>query len=305
MQHLVNLSDLGSQGLIKILDEADRQRDSRGRNSERPLLGKQVALVFEKASTRTRLSLEVAVVELGGHPIVITQAGSQMGRGEPIRDSARVLGRMVHAITFRTSERSRLDEMIQYAGVPVLNALTDESHPMQLCADLTVVRKHFGSLKGLEFAWVGDGNNMAQSWIEAIGLLQGTLRLAYPKGFEPNRRWIDEARARGGRIEEFTDPIEAVRGAHVISTDVFASMGQEAEADNRKQAFQAYQLDEALLKKARPDAVVLHCLPAHRGEEISDAVLEGNQSIVWDQAEARLHTAKALLLWALGHLKVA
>jgi ornithine carbamoyltransferase len=305
MSNLTNLSDLGPTGLVRILDEADRQKDARGQNSARPLSGKQVALVFEKASTRTRLSLEVAVSELGGHPIVITQAGSQMGRGEPVSDSARVLGRMVHAITFRTSDQSRLDEMIRYSGVPVLNALTDQSHPMQLCADLQVVRKHFGTLDGLVFAWVGDGNNMAHSWIEAVGLLKGNLRLAYPKGFEPGRSWVNEARARGAHIEEFEDPSEAVRGAHVISTDVFASMGQEAESESRKKAFLPYQVNETLVSAARKDAVVLHCLPAHRGEEISEGVLEGSQSIVWDQAEARLHTAKALLLWALGLLPSA
>jgi ornithine carbamoyltransferase len=303
MKHLTNLSDLGPKGLLSILDEADRQKATRGKNSERPLANKQIALVFEKASTRTRLSLEVAVSELGGHPVVITQAGSQMGRGEPIRDSARVLGRMVHAITFRTSEPSRLEEMIQFAGVPVLNALTDESHPMQLCADLQVVRKHFGSFSGLEFAWVGDGNNMAQSWIEAVGLLGGVLRLAYPKGFEAGRKWVEAARARGATIQEYERPEDAVKGAHVVSTDVFASMGQEAEAEPRRQAFATYQLTERLLEVARPEAIVLHCLPAHRGEEIADAVLEGPRSLVWDEAEARLHTSKALLLWAMGRLE--
>jgi ornithine carbamoyltransferase len=305
MQHLTNLSDLGPAGLIAVLDEADRQRATRAQNSTRPLTGKQIALVFEKASTRTRLSLEIAVSELGGHPIVLTQAGSQMGRGEPVSDSARVLGRMVHAITFRTSDESRLRDMIRYSGVPVLNALTDQSHPMQLCADLQVVRSHFGTLDGIEFAWIGDGNNMAHSWLEAVGLIKGTLRLAYPKGFEAARSWVNEARTRGARIEEFEDPADAVRGAHVISTDVFASMGQEAEAEARKKAFSPYQVNEKLVALARKDAVVLHCLPAHRGEEISEGVLESAQSIVWDQAEARLHTAKALLLWSLGLLPTA
>jgi len=210
---------------------------------------------------------------------------------------------MVHAITFRTSEAARLAEMIQFSGVPVLNALTDDSHPMQLCADLQVVRKHFGRLEGLVFCWIGDGNNMAQSWIEAVGLLKGTLRLAYPKGFEAGRNWVEAARARGADIQEFERPEDAVRGAHVISTDVFASMGQEGEAEKRRKAFANYQLTEELLAAADTNAVVLHCLPAHRGEEIAEAVLEGPRSLVWDEAEARLHTSKALLLWATGELR--
>lgn len=302
MKHFTNLSDLGAQGLLAILDEADRQKRSRGYTTERPLAGKQVALVFEKASTRTRLSLEVAVSELGGHPIVITQAGSQMGRGEPMRDSARVLSRMVHAITLRTHDESRLREMIEHVNVPVLNALTDQSHPMQLCADLQTVRQHKGRLEGLQFAWLGDGNNMAGSWIEALGLLKGKLRLACPPGFEPESHWIETARARGATIELVHSPREAIAGADVVSTDVFASMGQEAETERRRLAFQGFELTRELLKHAQPDAIVLHCLPAHRGEEISDEVLEGPQSVVWDEAEARLHTSKALLLWALDLL---
>lgn len=304
MHHFTNLSDLGPKGLIAILDESDRQKRLRGQLTERPLAGKHVALVFEKASTRTRVSLEVAVNELGGHPLVLTQAGSQMGRGEPVKDSARVLGRMVHAITFRTADDSRLHEMIAHVNVPVLNALTDQSHPMQLCADLQTVRGHFGKLQGLNFCWIGDGNNMAQSWIEAAGLLGLKLRLACPKGYEPGSAWLEQARARGGDIELGTDPIAAARGAHVISTDVFASMGQEGEAQERLRAFQGFQVNSQLVSHADPSAILLHCLPAHRGEEITEDQLEGPQSVVWDEAEARLHTSKALLLWALGLLPV-
>ena len=293
-----NLSSLGADGLIKTLDLADRLKQTRGQLTTFPLTGKQVALVFEKASTRTRVSLEVAVSELGGHPLVLTSAGSQMGRGEPIQDTARVLGRMAHAIAFRTSDEQRLLAMSKHSGRPVLNALTDQSHPMQLLADLQTVRAEFGQLKDLSYAWIGDGNNMAQSWIEAAGLLGFRLRLACPSGFEPQAQWLDAARAAGADVQVTSDPVEAVQQAHVVSTDVFASMGQEDEAGSRLRAFSGFQVNAALMKHAAANAIVLHCLPAHRGEEISEEVLEGPQSRVWDEAEARLHTAKALLLWA-------
>lgn len=301
-RHLVNLSDLGRDTLLQVLDLADCLKAERGRTTHRPLTGKQVALVFEKSSTRTRLSLEVAVNELGGTPLVLTSSGSQMGRGEPVEDTARVLGRMVHAITLRTFDESRLRAMIEHANVPVLNALTDQSHPMQLLADLQTVRAHFGELAGLVYCWLGDGNNMASSWIEAAGLLGFTLRLGCPKGFEPSAHLLEDARQRGAKLELSHDPRTAIRGAHVVSTDVFASMGQEEEAQKRLLAFDGYCLDGALMKLAAPNAVVLHCLPAHRGEEISAEVLEGPQSLVWDQAEARLHTAKAALLWAFDRM---
>jgi len=301
MRHFHNLADLGGRsGLLALLDLSDRMKRERGQASARPLAGKQVALVFEKASTRTRLSLEVAVSELGGHPIVLTSSGSQMGRGEPLKDTARVLSRMVHAITFRTADESRFHEMAEYSTVPVLNALTDQSHPMQLCADLMTVRERFGRLDGLTYCWLGDGNNMAQSWIEAAGILGLSLRLACPDGYDPAPAWIHAARASGGQVEIVRDPVQAVAGAHVVSTDVFASMGQEEESARRLQALRAYALTPTLLAHAAPGAIVLHCLPAHRGEEIAEEVLEGAQSAVWDQAEARLHTSKALLLFSLG-----
>jgi len=293
-----NLSDLGPGGVEKILDAADRLKAERGNSSEKPLAGKQIALVFEKSSTRTRLSLEVAVNELGGHPIVLTSSGSQIGRGEPIQDTARVLGRMVHGITLRTFDESRIEKMAEFSGRPVLNALTDQSHPMQLLADMQTIRAHFGKLKGLTCAWIGDGNNMACSWIEAAGLTGFNLRLACPEGYDPPQSWLDEARARGASVEVFRTPAEAVEGANVVSTDVFTSMGQEEETKARAKAFEGYLVDASLMKLASSDAVVLHCLPAHRGEEISEEVLEGSQSLVWDEAEARLHTSKALFLWA-------
>jgi ornithine carbamoyltransferase len=301
MRHLLSLSDLGREGLISLLDSADRFK--KGRNvSERPypLAGKSVALVFEKASTRTRLSLEVAVVELGGHPVVITSAGSQMARGEPVADTARVLSRMVHAIAFRTSGTERLAEMVKFSSVPVLNALTDQCHPMQLLADLQTVRARYGHLDGLKYAWVGDGNNMATSWLEVAGLLGLSLILACPDGYDPPMIAIEQARSCGADVTVVRDPLEAVRNADVISTDVFASMGQESEQTARLHAFRSFIVSQKLLANARPNHTVLHCLPAHRGEEIEAAVLDGPHSAVWDQAEARLHTSKAALAWLVG-----
>jgi ornithine carbamoyltransferase len=300
-RHLLNLTDLGPGGVVRLLDAADRWQRVRGTaDAPRPLAGKSVALVFEKASTRTRLSLEVAVAELGGHPIVLTSAGSQMARGEPMADTARVLTRMVHAITIRTFGEERFKELAANSTVPVLNALTDSGHPMQLLADLQTVRRRRGKLAGLRYAWVGDGNNMANSWIEAAGLLGLELALACPEGYDPDARLLSTARALGGKIELVRDPKQAVRGAHVVSTDVFASMGQESEQKQREAAFHGFMVSRELLRGAAPDVTVLHCLPAHRGEEIEAEVIDAPNSAVWDQAEARLHTAKAALEWALG-----
>jgi ornithine carbamoyltransferase len=281
-----------------VLDAADRFKHERGRPGPLPLAGKNVALVFDKASTRTRLSLEVAVVELGGHPVVITASTSQLGRGEPLCDTARVLSRMVQAITFRTADESRIKEMIEYSSVPVLNALTDQGHPMQLLADLQTVRQQKGKLDGLNYAWIGDGNNMANSWIEAAGLCGLRLRLACPEGYDPDAQLLRKAVAQGADVKVVRSPAEAMEQADVVNTDVFASMGQEAEQALRIEAFRGYIVDRKLLSHARPDAMVLHCLPAHRGEEIEAEVLEGKQSYVWDQAENRLHTSKAILCWA-------
>jgi ornithine carbamoyltransferase len=300
-RHLLSLSDLGRDGLLRMLDSADRWHAIRGTAAApRPLHGKSIALVFEKASTRTRVSLEVAVAELGGHPLVITSGGSQLGRGEPISDTARVLCRMVHAITYRTGPEGNLRQMAQYSSVPVLNALSDDGHPMQLLADLQTVRRIRGRLSGLRYAWIGDGNNMANSWIEAAGLLGLELTLACPEQYDPSATVLAKAKQLGANVRVVRDPREAVAGAHVVSTDVFASMGQEHEREERLRAFSGLCLDRTLLSHASSDHIVMHCLPAHRGEEIETEVLEGPHSVVWDQAEARLHTAKAALAWAVG-----
>jgi ornithine carbamoyltransferase len=301
IRHFTELSDLGEGGLLRLLDAADNWKQTRGTAAaRRPLAGKSVAVIFEKASTRTRLSLEVAVAEMGGHPVVLSSQGSQLGRGEPIADTARVLSRMVHAVTLRTFEHGRLLELCQHSDVPVLNALTDHGHPMQLLADLQTVRRAKRRLEELSFAWIGDGNNMANSWLEAAGLLKLQLTLACPTGYDPDPRELERARRRGGRVRLVREPERAAEGADVISTDVFASMGQEAEQEARLRAFAGFQVTTALLGHARQDVMVLHCLPAHRGEEIAAEVLEGPNSHVWDQAEARLHTAKAVLEWALA-----
>lgn len=299
-KHFINLSNLGRETLLEVLDMADHFKRTRGDSGQRSLLaGKSIALVFEKASTRTRLSLEIAVTELGAHPIVLSSAGSQIGRGEPTEDTARVLSRMVHAITLRTFSEGVLLTLARFSSAPVLNALTDQGHPMQLLADLQTVRHEFGTFEGLKCAWVGDGNNMANSWIEAAGILQLELVLACPEGHDPDAAMIEQARQRGGRVTLVRDPKTACAGAHVVNTDVFASMGQEAEAEARLRKFAGYQVDSLLMAHAAPGAIFLHCLPAHRGEEVSGDVIEGAQSRVWDQAEARLHTSKAILCWAL------
>jgi ornithine carbamoyltransferase len=299
-RHFIELSDLGPGGLVRLLDAADRFKETRGTAAaRRPLEGKSVALIFDKASTRTRLSLEVAVAEMGGHPVLITAQTSQIGRGEPLADTGRVLSRMVHAVTLRTFEHSRLLELAGASSIPVLNALTDHSHPMQLLADLQTVRRARGRLDGLRYAWIGDGNNMANSWLEAAGLLQLELTLACPEGYDPDAQELERARARGAEVRVVRDPRQAAEGADVISTDVYASMGQEAEHSARLRAFEGFSVTQQMLARAGTGVMVLHCLPAHRGEEIAAEVIDGPNSHVWDQAEARLHTSKAALDWAL------
>jgi ornithine carbamoyltransferase len=259
------------------------------------LAGKSVALVFEKASTRTRVSFEVGVFDLGGHAIVLTSQGSQIARGEPIEDTARVLSGYCHGIMIRTFGQARVATLAKWATVPVINGLTDEHHPCQIASDLFTTIERFGRIDGLRYAWIGDGNNMANSWIEAAGLFGLDLVVATPETHRPDPEVLATARARGGRIELVTDPRAAAKGAHVINTDVWASMGQEAEAEARRIAFRGYCVDSALMQTAASDAIVLHCLPAHRGEEITGDVLDGPQSVAWQQAENRLHVQKALL----------
>jgi ornithine carbamoyltransferase len=297
----LTLADVARAAWPAVWDRAGLLKRER---VQRTLAGKTVALVFEKASTRTRVSFEVGVFELGGHGVVITQQGSQIARGEPIEDTARVLSGYCQGIVLRTFAQTRVEALARAATVPVINGLSDEHHPCQVATDLFTVREHFGAAHAAElvYAWIGDGNNMARSWIEAAGLFGLRLRLACPEGFAPDPQDVAAAQARGGDVIVVRDPREAAAGAHVISTDVWASMGQEDDAERRKVAFAGYRVDSALLALAAKDAIVLHCLPAHRGEEITGEVLDGARSLAWVQAENRLHVGKALLEHVLGVL---
>ena len=296
-----DLAPGGIEALIKRAEELRALRQSRTPHATRP--GRVLGMVFEKASTRTRASFEIAMYELGGHALYLGMQGSQLERGEPLKDTARVLSGYCHGIMVRTFGHDRAEEMSRFATIPVINGLTDLTHPCQVLADLQTVVQRFGggndpgrTLRSVSYAWIGDGNNMANSWIEAAGILGLDLALACPPGHAPDPGIYARARqTERGRITLTTTPAEAAAGRQVISTDVFASMGQEAEAETRLKTFAGFTIDRALMAVAAPDAIVLHCLPAHRGEEISDEVIEGPQSLVWRQAENRLHAQKALL----------
>jgi ornithine carbamoyltransferase len=302
----LTLSDIPAAQWPDVIARAATLKEERRRGVRHTALaGKTVALVFEKASTRTRVSFEIGVFELGGHAVVLSSAGSQLARGEPIEDTARVLSGYCHAIMIRTFGQDRVEALARYASVPVINGLSDQHHPCQVASDLLTVQEHFRTVNGLRYAWIGDGNNMAASWIEAAGLLGFELALACPQGFTPDPRIVEEARARQralgrGSILVTPDPAVAVAGAHVVSTDVWASMGQEEEAEARRLAFAGYCVDRALMNRAAEGARVLHCLPAHRGEEISAEVIDDPSSLVWAQAENRLHMQKAILERLLG-----
>jgi ornithine carbamoyltransferase len=293
----LSFNDVSRAECQGLLDLALRMKS--GDYTARPLTGQTLALIFAKRSTRTRVSFEVGARELGADALFLSTNDIQLGRGEPIGDTARVLSRYVDGIMIRTFAQAEVEELARFAEIPIINGLTDLLHPCQLLADLLTVQEEWGSLDGRIFAWIGDGNNMANSWIEAAGLFGFELRLACPEGYEPNRH-IFEANANRTRLLMTEDPEEAVAGAHVVNTDVWASMGQESEAAARHRAFAGYCVDNKLLAAAAPDAIVLHCLPAHRGEEISEAVLEGPRSRVWDEAENRLHAQKALMVMLMG-----
>ncbi len=270
-----------------------------GEYRDKPLAGKTLAMVFAKSSTRTRVSFEAGTYQLGGHALFLSSRDIQLGRGEPIRDTARVLSRMVDGIMIRTFEQAEVEELAKFATVPVINGLTDLHHPCQILADVLTMRQHLGGYAGKRVAWIGDGNNMANSWLDAAALLGFELRLACPEGYEPDHDIFERA-SRLTKTLITEEPEEAADGADVVTTDVWASMGQEGEAEERKAAFKGYVVDAELMKRAKPSAIFLHCLPAHRGEEVSEEVMEGPQSRVFDEAENRLHVQKALLATLMG-----
>jgi ornithine carbamoyltransferase len=293
------ISDWSRAELDGFLDLADRMKA--GKYSRRPLYGKTLGMIFEKSSTRTRVSFEVGAFQLGGHALFLSSRDIQLGRGEPIRDMARVLSRYVDGIMIRTFRQSDVEEIAQYGSVPVINGLTDLLHPCQVMADVMTIREEYGKKKWRDrsVAWVGDGNNMANSWLNAAAAWGFELRLACPEGYDPDATIL----ARARRLTEVTlvrDPREAIEGADVVTTDVWTSMGQEAEVEERKRAFEGYYVDEKLMSTATKDSIFLHCLPAHRGEEVSDGVMEGKHSRVFEEAENRLHAQKAIMARLMG-----
>jgi ornithine carbamoyltransferase len=300
-RHFLTISDLSREELFQVLDRAEELKALRGTPAHpQPLQGKSVAIVFEKASTRTRLSFEVGIHELGAQPVTLISKDTQLGRGEPIEDTALMLSRYVHGAVYRTFGHERLEALARHATIPVVNGLSDKFHPVQLLADMMTIRQSLGpSLDGVRVAWVGDGNNMAHSWIVAAGVAGFELLLACPPGYQPDEQVLADARQHGANVRVVGRPDEALSGANVVTTDVWASMGQEGEAAARQQAFSGFIVDDAAMKRAATDAIFLHCLPAHRGEEVSASVIDGSQSRVWDEAENRLHTQKALLEWLI------
>jgi ornithine carbamoyltransferase len=291
----LSLLDLSRAELDLIIKRADKLKKERFKGHKvLPLKAKTVGLIFEKASTRTRVSFEVGVAELGGTAIFLSSKDLQMGRGEPIKDTARVLSRYLHAIVYRCFSHETLKELARYTSIPVINGLSDYNHPVQVLSDLFTLYEHFGDYKGLSVAWIGDGNNMANAWIEAHLLLGFELKVACPKGYEPDPLLLKKAQKNKNFLIT-TKPEEAAKDADVLNTDVWVSMGDEAETEERKRAFKGYQINKKLLSKAKKDAVVLHCLPAYRGQEITDEIIESKNSLIFEQAENRLHAQKALL----------
>jgi ornithine carbamoyltransferase len=297
-RHFLSLMDLSAEELDQILRRAIELKElhRQGQSCE-SLKGKVLGLVFEKSSTRTRVSFESGIFHLGGTAIFLSPRDTQLGRGEPIEDTARVLSRMVDIIAVRTFAQESLERFARHSTVPVINALTDKYHPCQVLADVQTFIEHRGDIAGANVAWIGDGNNMCNSLINASRLLRFDLRVACPRGYEPDETLLSLA---GDRVRVFHDPKSAVQGADLVVTDVWASMGQEKEQRARTAAFGGFQVDSTLMTGAKSDAVVMHCLPAHRGEEIAAEVIDGPQSVVWDEAENRLHAQKALMEFLLS-----
>jgi len=295
-RHFLDLDQFDSAALRRILDLGFAYKNGR---RERPLAGKTLAMIFEKPSTRTRVSFEVAMRHLGGDTIFLDAADTQLGRGETIADTARVLSRYVDAIMIRTGESKKLEELAEHATVPVINGLTDASHPCQIMADVMTLQEKKGPLAGRIVAWSGDANNVAASWVHAAVRFGFTLRLACPEELAPQQRLIDWAQQQGGRIRLTAEPVEAVTDADCVVTDTWISMGAKASV-NRHTMLARYRVDEELMAHAKPDAIFMHCLPVKRGQEVTAGVIDGPQSVVWDEAENRLHAQKGILAWCLG-----
>jgi len=294
------IPDFTAAELASLFTLAESMRQ--GRYDRKPLAGKSLAMIFMKSSTRTRVSFEVGAWQLGGHALFLSPRDVQLGRGEPIADTARVLSRYVDGIMIRTFSHAEVEELAREASVPVINGLTDLLHPCQVLADLLTVRQRIGAardLRDITVAWIGDGNNMANSWLNAASVLGFSLALACPEGYDPDPAVLARAQ-RGGRVRLVRDPRDAASGADVVTTDVWASMGQEEEQAARASAFAGYVVDDALMQRAARDAIFLHCLPAHRGEEVTASVIDGAQSCVWDEAENRLHVQKAVMAVLMG-----
>ena len=296
----LNIGDFSPAETFALLELAERMRT--GKYDAKPLAGKALAMLFMKSSTRTRMSFEVGAIQLGGSAHFLSPRDVQIGRGEPIGDTARVLSRYVHGIMIRTFAHQDVVELAEYATVPVINGLTDLSHPCQILADVLTVQQHLGDIRGKKVAWIGDGNNMANSWIEAAAHLGFALRVACPEGYDPDADFLADAASKGADVQLLRDPREAVQDADVVTTDVWASMGQEEEQAKRAIAFALYQVDAELMAKAASHAIFLHCLPAHRGEEVTAEVIDGPQSVVWDEAENRLHIQKAIMAALMGNV---
>jgi ornithine carbamoyltransferase len=297
-RHFLDLDRFDTETLRRILDlGAAYKRGEKTFGKDKPLAGRLLAMIFEKPSTRTRVSFEAGMKQLGGDVIVLARGDSQLGRGETVADTARVLSRYVDAIMIRTDDASKLHELAQHATVPVINGLTDDTHPCQVMADLMTFEEHRGSLEGKVVAWVGDGNNVAASWIQASAHFGFEIRLACPAELMPDAGIVAWARANGASVVLGGDPKAAADGAHLVLTDTWVSMG--CTDDNRHELLAPYQVNEALMARAAADALFMHCLPAHRGEEVTDPVMDGPQSVVWDEAENRLHVQKGIMSWCL------
>ena len=307
VRNFLDLSDAGGDAIAAMIGDAVDRKAARAGwpkgkpDADAPLAGHVLGMIFEKASTRTRVSFDIGMRQLGGSALILDAGTSQLGRGESIADTARVLSRMVDAIMIRTDDHAKAEELAHHAHVPVINGLTDRSHPCQIVADLLTLVEHGKALPGLEIAWFGDGNNVLHSILEAAGLMKFNVRVATPQGYEPEAEFVDMARAGGATITLTQDARAAAEGADVLVTDTWVSMGQ-THAEDKLKAMEPFRIDAPLMGAAKSDALFLHCLPAHVGDEVSDEVFEGSQSVVFDEAENRIHAQKSILRWCFGQI---